>query len=51
MLSGKTIFFIELVLVHGAVLAWAVWELLSVRRSQRADRARHAEGQQPPHQG
>lgn len=53
-MSGQTIFLIELVLVHGAVLAWACWELWSVRRSQRKDRgdraqgSGHAEGQHGP---
>ncbi len=55
-MSGKTAFFIELVLVHGGVLAWACWELYSVRRSQRrdresAERARHAEGEHRLHEG
>ena len=38
-MSGKTAFFIELILVHGGVLAWAIWELTSLRRSQAKDRA------------
>ena len=56
-MSGKTVFFIELVLGHGLVLAWAFWELRSLRRSQAkdrdlgAERARHAEGQHRPDQG
>jgi hypothetical protein len=61
-MKGQTIFFIELVLVHGAVLGWAVWELISLRRQQRRDRAAaaealsangpgHAEGQHRPDQG
>lgn len=56
-MSGKTAFFIELVLVHGGVLAWAIWELTSLRRSQArdrelaAERARHAEGQHRPNEG
>jgi hypothetical protein len=53
-MSGQTIFLIEAFLVFGGVLAWAIWELRSVRRSQKADRAaaaeraRHAEGQHSP---
>lgn len=53
-MSGKVAFFTELVLVHGGVLAWAIWELRSLRRSQKADpaaaaeRAGHAEGQHAP---
>jgi len=56
-MSGKAAFFIELVLVFGGILAWAIWELTSLRRSQAkdralaAERARHAEGQHRPHQG
>lgn len=58
-MSGNTFFFIELVGFHGVVLGWAVWELTSLRREQRrdkaaaasSDRARHAEGQHSSHQG
>lgn len=56
-MSGQTIVLIELGLVLGGVLGWAVWELWSLRRSQArdraasAERARHAEGQHPPHEG
>ncbi len=56
-MSGERFFFIELVLGHGVVLAWAIWELTSLRRSQArdraraAERARHAEGQHGPDQG
>jgi uncharacterized membrane protein len=50
-MSGRTAFFIEVVLVFGGVLAWACWELWSVKRGQRrdreasAERERHAVGQ------
>lgn len=37
-MSPQTFKLMELVLVFGAVLGWAVWELVSVRRSQAADR-------------
>lgn len=56
-MSGQTIFIVELGLVFGGVLGWAVWDLWSLRRSQArdreasAERARHAEGQHPPHEG
>lgn len=55
-MSGQTAFFIELVLVFGGVLAWACWELYSLRRSQAkdrelAERTRHAEGEHRPHEG
>lgn len=55
-MSGHAAGLIELVLVFGVVLAWAFWELWSVRRSRRGDaeaasagpgteRPGHAEGQ------
>ncbi len=50
-MSGQTVFLVESVLVFGLILAWAVWELFSTRRSLKrdreasAERARHAEGQ------
>ncbi len=55
-MSGQTAFLIELVLVFGGVLAWACWELYSLRRSQAkdrelAERARHAEREHRPHEG
>ncbi|ADL02356.1 hypothetical protein Bresu_3050 [Brevundimonas subvibrioides ATCC 15264] len=56
-MSGDQVFLIEMVLVFGLVLAWAVWELTSLRRSRKrdqaleAERARHAEGQHRPDQG
>lgn len=56
-MSGDRVFLIEMVLVFGGVLAWAVWEVISTRRSLRRDReasaqrARHAEGQHGPDQG
>jgi cbb3-type cytochrome oxidase maturation protein len=56
-MTGQTLFLIELVLVFGGVIGWAVWELWSLRRSQArdlaasAERARHTEGQHPPHDG
>jgi hypothetical protein len=37
-MNPQTLKLMELVLVFGAVLGWAVWELVSVRRSQAADR-------------
>lgn len=56
-MSGEHFFFIEIVLFFGLFLAWAIWELVSVRRSQKrdrdlsAERARTAEGQNRPEQG
>ena len=53
-MSNNLAFFIELVLVFGGVLAWAVWELWSVRRDQRrssAKRTRHPEGEHGPDEG
>lgn len=57
-MSTNTLFFIELALVHGAVLAWAFWELWSLRRDKRraevdasAKRARHAEGEKSANPG
>lgn len=51
-MSANTIFFTELLLGHGVVLAWAFWELRSLRRDKQrardsalAERAGHAEGQ------
>lgn len=38
---------LELVLVFGGVLGWAVWELIKVRRSIREDE-RKAEQAKPP---
>lgn len=52
-MSGNTIFFVELVFFHGAVLGWAFWELWTLRRDKRrdaaasAERARLADGQRP----
>ena len=49
-MSPQTFKLMELVLVFGAVLGWAVWELVSVRRSQAADRRareRAGEGEGP----
>lgn len=52
-MSGNTIFFVELVFFHGAVLGWAFWELWTLRRDRlrdaaaSADRARQDEGQDP----
>lgn len=34
-MSGHTLGLIELVLVFGAVVGWAVWELWSMRRARR----------------
>jgi len=42
-MSGERFFFIELVLGHGIVLGWAIWELISLRRSQKRDREPGAE--------
>ena len=56
-MSGDLIFLIEMILVFGLVLGWAVWEVISVRRSlQRdrdlaAERAQHPEGQERPDPG
>lgn len=56
-MSGKTAFLIEIVLVFGGVLAWACWELYSVRRSQAKDRAgstertRHSKREHGSHEG
>lgn len=50
-MSGTQVFIVEMVLVFGLILAWAIWELFSTRRSLKrdrdasAERARHAEGQ------
>lgn len=50
-MTGTQVFVVEMVLVFGLILAWAVWELFSTRRSLKrdreasAERARHAEGQ------
>ncbi len=57
MLTGQQVFIVEMVLVFGLILAWAVWELVSTRRSQKrdreqsAERARHAEGQHGADEG
>lgn len=50
-MTGQQVFIVEMVLVFGLILAWAVWELFSTRRSLKrdrdasAERARHPEGQ------
>ncbi len=50
-MTGTQVFIVEMVLVFGLILAWAVWELFSTRRSLKrdreasAERARHAEGE------
>lgn len=50
-MSGQQVFIVEMVLVFGLILAWAIWELVSTRRALKRDReasaqrARHAEGQ------
>ncbi|OYW40519.1 MAG: hypothetical protein B7Z42_03650 [Brevundimonas sp. 12-68-7] len=57
MLSGQQVFVVEMILVFGLILAWAIWELISTRRSQKrdreasAERARHAEGEHGPDKG
>lgn len=54
-MTGNPIFLLELVIFNGAALAWAGWELWSVRRSRdpkpppgpsegSADEPRHPEG-------
>ena len=56
-MTGQQVFLTELFLGHGVVLAWAIWEVVSLRRSQRrdreasAERARHAEGQHGADEG
>lgn len=57
-MSTNVLFYIELGLVHGAVLAFAFWELYKLRRDKRRDeaaasakRAGHAEGQHPADEG
>ncbi len=56
-MSGQQVFIVEMILVFGLVLAWAVWEVVSTRRSQKrdreisAERARHAEGQHGADEG
>ncbi len=55
-MDGSVFFFLDFAVVAAAII-WAVYELWSMRRSKRrdaavsADRARHAEGEQAPHQG
>ena len=39
-MSGSTLVLVELLLVLGGVMGWAVWELWSVRRQLRDDRDR-----------
>lgn len=39
-MSGNQLALIELLLVFGLVLGFAVWQLIAVRRSQREDRRR-----------
>jgi len=65
-MDGGKLFIIEMILLHGAVLVFAVYELWSVqrlRKRRKAERARdeqsrsettsprHAEGQQQPDPG
>ncbi len=42
MISGQTLILLELVLVFGAIVAFGVWQLRSVRREMRRDEARRA---------
>ncbi len=44
-MASSTIVLIELLMVFGAVIAFGVWQLRSVRRSQAEDRARDAAAQ------
>lgn len=37
-MSASALGLVELLLVFGGVLGWAVWELLSVRRALKKDR-------------
>lgn len=39
-MTGGTLVLVELLLVLGGVMGWALWELWSVRRSLRQDRER-----------
>jgi heme/copper-type cytochrome/quinol oxidase subunit 2 len=56
-MTGNQVFIVEMVLVFGLVLAWAVWEVFSTRRSLKrdrdasAERARHSEGQHGADEG
>jgi hypothetical protein len=54
-MTSDAMFFAEMVLLHGAVLGWAFWELYALRRDKRrrasAERAGHPEGEQSPHRG
>lgn len=49
-MNSNVLFILELIIFNGAVLAWATYEFLSVRRSRKktesaAGEAGHAEGQ------
>lgn len=56
-MNGHTAALIEMTFGFGVVLAWAFWELWSLRRSQRrdaaasAERARHTERQHGADEG
>jgi len=57
-MSGNTLFLIEMIGLHGVVLAWCAWELYALHRDKKrteaagsAQRAGHPEGQDPAHQG
>ena len=46
-MSGHTFGLVELLLVFGVVIAWALWEIHSTSRSLRADRDKAADGSEP----
>lgn len=50
-MSGSTLVLVELLLVLGGVMGWAVWELWSVRHTLRQDRERQLQQQPPAREG
>lgn len=42
-MNNNLVFLVEMVLIFGLVLAFAVWELVKLRNEQKADAARDAE--------
>lgn len=58
-MSSDHLFLFEMFLTLAVVLGWCGWELWSLGRDKRradaaaasAERPRHAEGQDPPHEG